>query len=633
MQQRTVLLVALDPVTVSHIHNILADVAGWNYQVVSRLTPAQQPDCIITPSVLCFDNSFTPQFDNTLGPASALSGAPVVFITEDGPLDKKQPVGHGTSIAKYALDAESLHEVITESIISRTLQISKQGTDQQVFRVLLVDANEQDVATVKKLLGAVTTGFEITQANTPAQAMPLLAHTQFDCILVDYTLPQENGLVLLEALTLSQSEIPAIMLTRDGSEAIAVEAMRKGADNYFIKFDFAPRQLEQAIRESIFHKRLARQIRLKDEELIRTNREVASTNRFLDEVIDTMPGLFFVKDSDYKVVKANKHFLSLYPESKRDKVIGYTTVEDYPQEEAERFLADDKRAFELGFVDTHEAIHFPDGRRRLLYTQKKRFTDVNGEDFILAICSDETEREELIDELQKSNADLAQFAYVASHDLKSPLQAINKLISWIEEDHGHALPAEAMEHFGLIKSRSRRMMSLLDDLLTYSKVHNSLADEETLSLADFAADILAMNDRHQHFVLEVPSLTVSLPRVALQIVLMNLFSNTIKHHHQASGSIALNITYYRQGYRLTYTDDGPGVAAEYRQKVFKMFHTLRPRDEVEGSGMGLALVKKVVEYYQGEIALCEPEHQGIQVEIYWPVKNPVLHKDLCCDEL
>ena len=83
-----------------------------------------------------------------------------------------------------------------------------------------------------------------------------------------------------------------------------------------------------------------------------------------------MPGLFFVKDSDFKVVKANQHFLSLYPESKRDKVIGYTTVEDYPQEDAERFLADDKRAFELGFVDTHEAIHFPDGRRRLLYTQK-----------------------------------------------------------------------------------------------------------------------------------------------------------------------------------------------------------------------------------------------------------------------
>lgn len=526
-----------------------------------------------------------------------------------------------------------MHQVITESINSRTLAISKQRADQQVFRVLLVDANEQDVIALKQQLDTVSTSFDITHKTTAAQAIQLLEHTRFDCILVDYTLPQENGLVLLEALTQFQPDISAIMLTRDGSEAIAVEAMRKGADNYFIKFNFSPDQLEQAICESIFHKKLTRQIRLKEEELLRTNREIATTNRFLDEVINTMPGLFFVKDSDFKVVKANRHFLSLYPESKRDKVIGYTTVEEYPQDEAERFLADDKRAFELGFVDTHEAIHFPDGRRRLLYTQKKRFTDVNGEDFILGICSDETEREELIDQLQKSNADLAQFAYVASHDLKSPLQAINKLIRWIEEDHGHAMPAEAMEHFGLIKSRSRRMMNLLDDLLTYSKVHNSLADEETLRLADFAADILAMNDRHQNFVLDAPALVINLPRVALQIVLMNLFSNSIKHHHQASGSIGLNIAHYRQGYRLTYTDDGPGIAPEYRQKVFKMFQTLRPRDEVEGSGMGLALVKKVVEYYQGEIALCDPRHQGVHMEIYWPVENPVLQKDVCRDEL
>lgn len=133
MEQRTVLLVALDPPTVPHIHNILADVTGWNYQVVSRLTPAQQADCIITQPAHYSDNLFTPQFDNTPGPASAMPGAPVVFITEDAPLDKKQRVRHDISIAKHALDADSLHKVITESIISRTLHVNNKEQISRFF--------------------------------------------------------------------------------------------------------------------------------------------------------------------------------------------------------------------------------------------------------------------------------------------------------------------------------------------------------------------------------------------------------------------------------------------------------------------------------------------------------------------
>ena len=169
-------------------------------------------------------------------------------------------------------------------------------------------------------------------------------------------------------------------------------------------------------------------------ELRRKNQQLSKLKDLYHMITENNPDLIFAKDSDLKILHANSAFLSLYPEELRDKVIGYTTLEKYNDAEAEAFLVQDKLAFEQGKTETIEKIAFPSGEIRTLFTTKTRFEDDQGNAYILGVARDVTEREALIEKLKKSNADLDEFAYIASHDLKAPLNAIKRLASWIEED-------------------------------------------------------------------------------------------------------------------------------------------------------------------------------------------------------
>ncbi|TQF71250.1 ATP-binding protein [Pseudoalteromonas luteoviolacea] len=344
---------------------------------------------------------------------------------------------------------------------------------------------------------------------------------------------------------------------------------------------------------------------------------------FLDLVIESIPNYVFVKDTQFRIVRANQQFLSLYPENYRDKVIGSTTIEDYDPAEAQEFLAKDREAFTCGYSETVEKIQFPNGELRTLFTQKKRFTDEHAQDYILGICTDVTEREDLIKKLTKSNQDLERFAYSASHDLKSPLNAIKNLVGWIEEDYFEQLPEGAKDSFKLIKSRSIRMARLLDDLLAYSRVQKRLEDEEWALVDDIIHSAFSVIDRSEKFSLKITGPKLQLPRVAFQIVAMNLLGNAIKHHHKNSGVINIEIKAQSNGHQISFIDDGPGIPIAYSKKIFEMFQTLQSRDVVEGSGMGLALVKKVLDYYEGHVTLNEHHEGGAKFDVLWPKRAKI----------
>ncbi|KZW99157.1 hypothetical protein JL49_18900 [Pseudoalteromonas luteoviolacea] len=342
---------------------------------------------------------------------------------------------------------------------------------------------------------------------------------------------------------------------------------------------------------------------------------------FLDLVIESVPNYLFVKDTQFRIVRANQTFLSLYPESYRDKVIGSTTIEDYDPDEAKEFLEKDSEAFACGYSETVERIQFPNGDSRILFTQKKKFTDEHNQDYILCIATDVTEREDLIKKLTKSNQDLERFAYSASHDLKSPLNAIKNLASWIEEDYFDAFPEGAKENFRLIKSRSIRMATLLDDLLAYSRVQKCLEDEEWGYLDVVVDSVLSVIEQSNKFTVKVVGPRLKLPRVAFQIVAMNLIGNTIKHHHKGCGEITIWVKANPKDNQISFIDDGPGIPITYSKKIFEMFQTLQSKDVIEGSGVGLALVKKVLEYYEGSIVLNATHQNGARFDVLWPACN------------
>lgn len=202
--------------------------------------------------------------------------------------------------------------------------------------------------------------------------------------------------------------------------------------------------------------------------------------------------------------------------------------------------------------------------------------------------------------LARSNRDLDQFAYVASHDLKAPLRGISSLATWIEEDLGTPLEPTIAEHLRLLRSRVERLELLIEGILSYSRAGRTEAATEVV-------DARAVATRTIELAAPPPEVTVELapgpwPRLTtvpmqLEQVWLNLVANAIKHGRRADGGgrVVLGCA-GRDGelWHFTVTDDGPGIPAEYHQRVFEMFQRLQPRDKVEGAGIGLAVVRKLV---------------------------------------
>jgi len=214
------------------------------------------------------------------------------------------------------------------------------------------------------------------------------------------------------------------------------------------------------------------------------------------------------------------------------------------------------------------------------------------------------EAETLARDLQRSNQDLEEFAYVASHDLKAPLRGIDNLAGWIEEDLKEVMQGEAKENMGLLRGRIKRLESLLDDLLAYSRAGKMKGDHEIVNSKLLAIDVASLfNSPNLDLKIKVDDTlpTFTTQKTPLEQVFRNLINNAIKHHDRKS--ISIEITAKQNGEFISFSvkDDGPGIAPEYHERIFEMFKTLKPRDEIEGSGMGLTIIKKLLDAQGGKI--------------------------------
>ncbi len=225
-------------------------------------------------------------------------------------------------------------------------------------------------------------------------------------------------------------------------------------------------------------------------------------------------------------------------------------------------------------------------------------------------------------ELERSNRELDQFAYVTSHDLKAPLQAISNLSEWIEEDMGESLTGESRKHMDLLRKRAQRMVALIEGILQYSRVGRIRDKAETVDTAKLLADVVDMIVRPPGFVIHVAENmpVLETERIRLQQVFANLIGNAIKHHDRPEGRVEVTVREAGDFFEFSIADDGPGIASEYHQKIFVIFQTLKARDKFESTGVGLALVKKIVEDKGGKITLESEEGKGATFRFTWPGK-------------
>lgn len=226
--------------------------------------------------------------------------------------------------------------------------------------------------------------------------------------------------------------------------------------------------------------------------------------------------------------------------------------------------------------------------------------------------------------LERSNRELDQFAYVASHDLKAPLRGIANLSQWIEEDLGEGdLPEETREHLALLRSRVLRMEALIDGLLEYSRVGRQRQAVERVDvggLLEETVELLAPDDGAEVILpAELPVLDAE--RLPLSQVFLNLVSNALKHARRSDPRVEVAAEEQDEGFwRFSVSDNGPGIAPQYQDRIFGIFQTLQARDQVEGTGIGLALVKKIVETQGGRVWVESAEGEGATFHFLWPKK-------------
>ncbi len=228
--------------------------------------------------------------------------------------------------------------------------------------------------------------------------------------------------------------------------------------------------------------------------------------------------------------------------------------------------------------------------------------------------------------LEKTNKELDKFAYVVSHDLKAPLRAIGNLTGWIEEDMADRLPDDIRGHFNIIKGRVVRMEGLINGILDYTKAAKNEGEMQKFMSDDLLRESIDLIGVPENAVIHVrdqmPEMQTE--KVKLQQIFMNLIHNAVKYNDKEDIQVDIGCEDMGAEYKFYVKDNGPGIESKYHEKIFVIFQTLNARDEVEARGVGLAIVKKIIEEEGGRIWVESEKGCGATFCFTWPKvrRNP-----------
>ncbi len=223
-------------------------------------------------------------------------------------------------------------------------------------------------------------------------------------------------------------------------------------------------------------------------------------------------------------------------------------------------------------------------------------------------------------QLTSANEELKNFAYIVSHDLKAPLRNISQLVTWLVADYVAAFDAQGKEYADLLLSRVKRMDNLINGVLEYSRAGSVADQDEPVALNRLLSDVLdTLSPPPQIRVTappDLPMLEGDPTRIAQ--VFQNLIGNAIKFIGSSQGEIVVNCADAGEFWQFAVTDNGPGIEPQHHEKIFQIFQTLHSRDEHESTGVGLTIVKKIVEFYGGNIWVESQSGQGSTFKFTWP---------------
>lgn len=365
--------------------------------------------------------------------------------------------------------------------------------------------------------------------------------------------------------------------------------------------------------------------------------DVSAAERLLLDIIDTIREPLLVLDPEFRVTQANRAFCRIF-RVEPEETIGQVLFElgDGQWDIAPlRELLRDKLAVEPRLDDFEVDHEFPGiGRKIMCLNARLVAHGPNTPRIILLAIEDITERRftewrlaEQRVELQRSNAALDEFASVASHDLQEPLRKILTFGDRLSATAGPALEGDARRHLERMLSAAGRMRTLINDLLLYSQVSTRVQSFVPTDLAGIARDVIA--DLETVIAegggrIEVGALPViDADPLQMRRLLQNLIGNALKYR-RADASPVVKLSSHRPGARhltITVRDNGIGFNDQYAEKIFKMFERLHGRMEYEGSGIGLAICRKIVERHGGTITATSAAGQGATFNVTLPIRQ------------
>jgi PAS domain S-box-containing protein len=587
------------------------------------------------------------------------------------------------------------------------------GDREQYRRFLLKDSN---------------CSYCILEAETAADGLKLCQTRSVDAILLDYLLPDDDGLTFLELLSAqSNGDIPpVVMMTGQGNESIAVRAMKLGAADYLVKQDLTPEILQLTMQKAIENTRLRRQLQQSGEQIkaiwesmtdayIMLDRHYRFTyanqaaTQIISSLTDSAPeeilgkshwelfpylidsiveqeyrraltdrvavhleiwyeptknwfeshvypfgeglGIYFRDITDRKVAETVRiqaeqerdHFFNLSIDllaigdfdgyftrlnPSAQKILGFTNAELMAQPFIDFVHPDDRQHTLAGaqnlttgdvVVNFENRYLCKDGSYRWLAWSATPYLERN---LWYAIGRDITDKKQAQAALEERNRDLDSFTHIVSHDLKAPLRAIASLSQWIEEDLEGALTEETQQQMNLLRSRVHRMENTISGLLNYARFGKIESKIESVVVAQLLAETIDSIAPSATFSIAIaPMPTFDTKRLLLSQVFANLIGNGIKHHNRSDGLIQISVQDRGDFYEFAIADDGPGIALEDRERIFTIFQSGTSQNRLDSSGIGLAIVKKIVEAETGTIRLESSLEKGTAFYFTWPKKS------------
>ena len=269
-------------------------------------------------------------------------------------------------------------------------------------------------------------------------------------------------------------------------------------------------------------------------------------------------------------------------------------------------------------------IEHPSDRRMEIVRQQ--VTEVNSE---LASAQRDLVRERArlahaLADTERSNRALDEFAHAISHDLKAPLRSVANYARWIEEDLGAQLTGEPRAHMELLRTQVERMRAMISGVLEYARSGRVRVPAEVVNTNAIVEEVIALLDPPKSVTIEAaPNLPTLLAEAApLRQVLLNLIGNAIKHSQRPDPHVWVSAQDTGSAYDFSVRDNGPGIPARVQDKIWMLFHTLRPRATQDGgddgTGVGLAIVRQLVERQGGKAWVESQEGKGATFHFLWP---------------